>query len=133
MPMSAPISGFNSKKASQIAAFFAISEIGITKAKIIKLVYLSEREFMSRYSHPMTFDEFFSVKHGPICSATLNGIDGNLGTPEWGILQLGDENEVSTTRGLGRKDLDEVSDAEFEVLKDIWNCLLYTSPSPRDS
>jgi len=116
----APISGYKSVKASQIAAFFADSEVGITKAKVIKLVYLSEREFMKRYAHPMTFDEFYSIKHGPICSATLNGIDGNLGYPEWGILRLGDENEVSTTRGVSRADLNYVNDAEFEVLTDIW-------------
>ena len=58
------------------SAYFALKSGGvIEKLKLIKLIIFRER-FLSEYHHPMLFDELYSLPHGPICSSTLNGIDG---------------------------------------------------------
>ena len=40
--------GFRPRKAAQVAAFFASQENPIEKLKLIKLIYLSERESLCR-------------------------------------------------------------------------------------
>jgi len=45
--------------------------------KLIKLIYLSERESVRSRGRPMIFDEFYSLKDGPISLNALNGINGN--------------------------------------------------------
>jgi uncharacterized phage-associated protein len=73
----APLVGFKLKKAAQLAAYFSVQSEGlIEKLKLIKLIYLTERRFIANHKHPMLYDELYSLPHGPICSSTLNGIDG---------------------------------------------------------
>jgi len=75
-----PLNGFQSRKAAQIAASFAIKSGGrIEKLKLIKLIYLSERQFASDHDRPMLYDEFYSLKDGPICSSSLNESIQNRG------------------------------------------------------
>src|SRR5690349_9448667 len=80
----APLVGFKSRKAAQLCAFFAIKAGGlIEKLKLIKLVYLAERTCLKDWHRPILFDELFSLPHGPICSSTLNGIDGAVHAEMW--------------------------------------------------
>src|SRR5215204_5006759 len=73
----APLVGFRPDKAAQLAAFFAVQSDGmLDKLKLIKLIYMTERKFVGDNHCPMLFDELYSLPHGPICSSTLNGIDG---------------------------------------------------------
>jgi uncharacterized phage-associated protein len=116
-----PIVGFRSRKAAQMAAHFACLSGGtIEKLKLIKIIYLAERECISRHARPMLFDEFYSLPQGPICSATLNGIDGRLDGNVWDSYIARNGNIVVAVRAIGRQDLDEVSDAEFDVLSKAW-------------
>jgi len=60
--------GFESRKAAQAAAYFTgLSKSRIDKLKLIKLIYLSEMESIDKRRRPMFFDEFYSMKAGPIC------------------------------------------------------------------
>ena len=57
-----PLVGFKSRKAAQMAAFFAVKSAMpnhgmIEKLKLIKLIYFSEREHLKQYRLPMLFDE----------------------------------------------------------------------------
>lgn len=114
--------GFDSRKAAQIAAYFLGMQPGMEKLKLIKLIYLSEREFVGRFGHPMIYDELYSLKDGPICSSTLNGINGDLEDPYWSQLVRMDKNNrnVHPATEVDRDALDEVSDAEIEVLGHVW-------------
>ena len=117
----APLIGFQSRKAAQVAAYFVSLEEAIEKLKLIKLIYLSEREFLSRYSHPMLFDELYSLEHGPICSSTLNGINGEVDEEEWSqFIELKNNRNVIPVTNIRREALDEVSDAEMDVLDFVW-------------
>lgn len=115
------LSGFRARKAAQIAAYFAAREgRAIEKLKLIKLMYLAEREFARRNEVPMLMDEYYSLKHGPICSNALDGINGT-GSRDWNEFITRSGREVSAAVSIDRDTLDEVSDAEMEVLEAIWS------------
>ncbi|MCB2117375.1 MAG: SocA family protein [Rhodobacteraceae bacterium] len=117
-----PIQGFQPLKAAQLCAFFAsLSKGHIEKLKLIKLIYLTERKFLNTYSEPILWDEFFSLPHGPICSATLNCIDGLLFeqlTSQYFVRQ-GNRN-IHAVKIFPREDLDALSEAEIETAEFIW-------------
>jgi uncharacterized phage-associated protein len=67
--------GFNPRKAAQAVAFLIRGRGGRTDIMdIIKLVYLSDREFLARYDRPILFDDFFCLDHGPVDSVTYDAI-----------------------------------------------------------
>lgn len=118
------IPGYNVRKAAQLVAFFANRQGGsINVLKLSKLVYLADREFLSRYDCPILYDKFVSMDHGPVNSVTLNFINGCLEDKDnW-------DNYVSDREGhsigLPRREittdqLDQLSDAEIDVLEYVW-------------
>jgi uncharacterized phage-associated protein len=116
-----PLVGFRTRKAAQICAYLALKSDGIIeKLKLIKLVYLSERAFLGNYRTPMLFDELYSLPHGPICSSTLNGINGAVDEEVWSDYIARNGNLVVALKKFDRDSLDEVSDVEIECLDEIW-------------
>ncbi len=113
-----PVIGFRSRKAAQVCAFLASVNGGIEKLALVKLVYLTERDAMARLGRPMLFDELYSLPHGPVCSATLNGINGG-GDGIWAAYLTRNGNHVYPARAITRAELDEVSDAEFESVLSV--------------
>ena len=118
----APLVGFRSRKAAQLCAYFASTSGGIIdKLKVIKLAYLSERKFLAEYHLPMLFDEFYSLPHGPICSSTLNGLDGMIHEDTWGeFIKRSGRDKIIATKKFDRDELDELSDAEISTLEASW-------------
>ena len=118
-----PRVGFKSRKAAQIAAYFAAQSSGrsVEKLKLIKLIYLAEREHLARHGRPMIYDELFGMKDGPICSSALNGINDSPTDTIWGSFISKQGNDVSPKMNFSRDHLDELSDAEISVLLKIWN------------
>ena len=59
--------GFEHTKAAHVAAFLLLrAGVPVTKLKLIKLVYIAEREFLRQYGRSMTLDTFCSLPHGPV-------------------------------------------------------------------
>lgn len=116
-----PLVGYRSRKAAQLCAHFALKAgaCGIEKLKLIKLVYLSERMFLSEYYMPMLYDELYSLPNGPICSSTLNGIDGHFGDC-WSDFISKNGNVIFPNKSFSRDDLDEISNAELAVTEKVW-------------
>jgi uncharacterized phage-associated protein len=115
-------SWFNARKAAQVAAFFCEKQGGeIYVLKLVKLIYLADREFMAECGFPITNDLHVSMDHGPVNSCTLNLIDGNTETESWSDL-ISDraQHRVGLARGLTQDDLDELSDAEVDALGRVW-------------
>ena len=116
-----PVAGFRSRKAAQICASFANWNNGsMEKLKLIKLVYLSERKHLARYHQPMLFDELYSLPLGPICSNTLEGINGLTHDELWSRFIDRRGKLVFATDSFSRASLDEISDAEFDILSEVW-------------
>ena len=117
-----PLNGFQSRKAAQIAASFAIRAVGkIEKLKLIKLIYLAERQFATDHDRPMLYDELYSLKDGPICSASLNGINGIIDVDLWRKFIARNGNIIIPVKAFVRDDFDQVSDAEMAAVEIVWN------------
>jgi uncharacterized phage-associated protein len=113
--------GFQSRKAAQMSAYFAQkNNASVDKLKLIKLIYLAEREFITKYGQPMLYDEFFSLKHGPICSNALDGINGRIDEKTWSTFIATKNDNISPAKNFSREDFDEISDAEIEVIDAIY-------------
>jgi uncharacterized phage-associated protein len=119
------IPGYNIRKAAQTTAFLAKKEGGaISVLKLAKLLYLADREFMSRYDFPILFDELVSMPHGPVTSMTLNYINGlTEDRDHWDDFVVARAGHMV---GIAREDLsidelDELSDAEIHVLETVWD------------
>ena len=115
--------GYSARKAAQVTAFFAIKEGGsINVLKLAKLLYLSDREHLSRYDFPILFDTFVSMPHGPVTSLTLNYVKGFVEDAGWNefITDLAGYCVGVAVEGLSLDDLDELSNAEADTLEDVW-------------
>jgi len=90
--------------------------------KLMKLLYMADRESMDRYSAPMSNDYAVSMPHGPVLSSTLNLITGQIESPFWRSWISPDaRHEVSLSRPVHSwEDLDELSEADLEILDLVW-------------
>jgi uncharacterized phage-associated protein len=112
--------GFRSRKAAQVSAIFLARAGGrMDKMKLIKLLYLTERESLAKRGRPIFYDEFYSLKDGPICSNALDGLNGQLDKDVWSAY----------VRKEGSKDIllvaerehDEISESDFDILDSVWD------------
>ena len=117
---------YSEKRAAQTAAFF-VSRAGgtIEILKLMKLMYLAERESFARYGEPITGDILVSMKHGPVLSKTLDHMNGFIDSEEGGW-----ESWISARAGhqLGLQPAHDpagrfthLSDADTEILDFIWS------------
>ncbi len=118
---------FNEKKAAQVAAFFL--QAGGSKLsllKLMKLMYLAERRSLEKYGEPMIGDRLCSMEHGPILSHTLNHMNGlRESSPDGWDSWISDRanHELALVKPITdvRNDLDLLSDADIEILEELWN------------
>ena len=114
---------FNEPKVAQMAAFLLDKGRGKMKyLKLLKMLYLADRESLKRHAFPMSGDRFVSMDHGPVLSRTFNLIKGAPNSTDRGWnYWVADKADyiVSLRRKVTRKALDEVSDADLDVLQDV--------------
>ena len=117
---------FNERKVAQMAAFFLgqSQESRMPHLKLMKLLYLSDREAMRAFGWPISGDRLVSMPHGPVLSQTLNLMDGDVesqlgGWEEW--ISDKENHELSLRQPLNAAALDELASAEIDVLKAVWD------------
>lgn len=68
---------FNEIKTTQAVTLFLQKSDGrkMNYMKLIKLLYLADREALLRWSRPITGDTYFAMKNGPVLSNVLNIIN----------------------------------------------------------
>lgn len=113
---------YKEEKAAQVAALFLKLRGGkMSYLKLLKLMYIAEREALARFGRPITYDQFWAMEHGPILSATYNRIKGEVVfgiEPAW-------ENYITTRQGYDvrlKKEapIGELSDAEIKVIQEVF-------------
>jgi len=68
---------FDEQRTAQAAAFFLHKAEGrMPLFKLMKLLYLAERESYRRYGEPISGDQLVSTPHGPALSLTLDMMNG---------------------------------------------------------
>ncbi|WP_303982137.1 Panacea domain-containing protein [Dongia mobilis] len=120
----ADMPGYSARKSAQAAAFFAKMQGGaINILKLIKLLYLSDRESLQRYDMPILWDKFVAMPQGPVDSLTLNYVNGFVRDSDgWAEYVTDRKNhKIGLVRhDLVEDDLDELSDAEIGIFHDVW-------------
>ncbi|MBS1942228.1 MAG: SocA family protein, partial [Bacteroidetes bacterium] len=115
---------FNERKVAQMAAFLLSKQDGrMPHLKLMKLLYLAERESLNHDAIPMSGDRLVSMEHGPVLSHTLNHMDGDIeSSPDgWGEYISSKENyELSLKKAVTRRELEELSDADIAILDRLW-------------
>jgi uncharacterized phage-associated protein len=116
---------FDESKVAQMTAFFLKRSGGkMQYIKAIKLLYLAERLSLDRYHMPMSGDRLYSLPKGPIVSTTYNIIKEEL--PELGKAWGAWVNKkvgyyISSKKSFDSMDeLDELSEADIEILEQVW-------------
>lgn len=117
---------YNPEKAAQTIAFFAMREGGsINVLKVIKLVYLADRESLRLRGHPIQDEPRFSLPHGPVNSTTLDHLNGAYrdNQPVWlKVLEARAGYNVGVASNkLADADLDMLSVREISILNSVWD------------
>lgn len=108
-----------------MAAYFIHQNGGsIEILKLIKLIYLSERESYIRYGEPMIGDDLVSMEHGPVVSTTYNHCKREIesepgGWDEW-ISERDGNNLALLVDNVVLDELKQLSDADAEIIENIW-------------
>ena len=70
---------FDERKATQVAALFIRKNGGaLNYMKLIKLLYLANREAFRRWGRPIVLDGYFSLPYGPILTKVLSLVNEQL-------------------------------------------------------
>ncbi len=117
---------FSERKVAQMAAFFLDKRGGcMSHLKLMKLLYLADRESLAQFGAPISGDSPVAMPHGPVLSMTLDLMDGNVRPSQdgWDAWVTAKENyEVSLARSLlSRDELDELSDNDIDTLSVVWD------------
>jgi len=111
---------FKEDKATQAAALFLMLRgAPMSHLKLMKLLYLAEREAFIRLGRPITFDSYVSMSHGPVLSQTYDLLTGeSQDKGYWENAITAPENyEVTLKSDPGT---DKLSSAEEEIIKEIF-------------
>lgn len=116
---------FTEEKVAQMAAFFLDKNGGkLGHLKLIKLLYLSDRQCLIDTGYPMTDDDMYSLPNGPILSDTLDLINGRAKqATQWSawVTPTNQNKEVTLSRQFKSYDLlDELSLAEIDILEKVY-------------
>lgn len=116
---------FDQVKTAQIAAqLMRICGSPIEILKLMKLLYLVDREAMDRFGFPVTGDRMVSMPHGPVLSQTLDLINGAQAqiAGGWDALiadRSGRRVALKNPGEVTEESLDELSETELQVIKDV--------------
>lgn len=110
---------YTNAKAQQIAAGFLslAPSRTLTKLALIKLMYIADRTAIAEIGATISGDVHFSLPQGPILSKSLNAMRwSGEGSGPWEPLIKRSGNNVLLTEPVSLDDLDELSDAEAEII-----------------
>ena len=112
----------------QMAAFFADragNEIDLLK--LMKLLYLADRESMRRYGYSLSNDDMFSLPHGPILSKAYRLANQDAAAQEqriwgeWFAERASGDVTVKLRVKVSREKLNYFSDMDREILQSVWD------------
>lgn len=112
------------RQAAQLAAAF-ILKAGrpVGAVRLMKLMYLAERESMRRTGLPIVFDEIYAMREGMMLSRTFDLMTARQRNPkgEWAryIAPLSHAG-LGVCQGVGESSLDRLSRDDLEVVDLVW-------------
>lgn len=112
---------FNERKTTQVAAFF-IKKHGKTLnyTKLIKLLYLTDREALSRWERPLTGDSYVSMPKGPVLSQTYDLINYPDFLDSKSYWHKFISKTIYDVLLIDEPNIDELSEREINLLEQIY-------------
>lgn len=114
---------FNERKVAQMAAFFLQRNGGsLSILKLMKLLYLADRQSLDMFDAPISGDRMVSMPHGPVLSKTYELMNGSGFSVEdgWDSLVADRAGHMLSLKqcdlSQGDLDLPALSEADIEVL-----------------
>lgn len=114
---------FREDKATQAAALFLqLSGEPMDIIKLIKLMYLAERESIVRWGRPITYDSYYSLPQGPVLSITLNLINStfNVDQQTYWYKYITERQGHEVTLTGEQAPMDQLSAAEEKLINEIY-------------
>ncbi|MCY4011987.1 MAG: DUF433 domain-containing protein [Gammaproteobacteria bacterium] len=113
------------RQAAQMAvAFIRKANAPIGKLRLVKLMYLAEREAMLRYLLPIVEDDVCAMQRGMALSATwrlARGARSPMPTGDWGGHIVQTDRGLSVRKGVSVQSLDGLSDDDLHVIQQVWD------------
>ena len=116
---------FDEHKVAQAAAYLLSLRKGrMSHLKLMKLLYLADREALRRYGMAISGDSYAALPHGPVLTQTKELMDGDCpsaagGWESW--ISDKEDHEVALCQAVSRDALDELSNADIAVLDAVWH------------
>lgn len=114
---------FNEAKTAQMAAYLLRKTGGrMNYMKLLKLLYLADRESMKQTGDSMSHDLFYSLPYGPVLSRTLELLQGQPGASWQQLIAKHDyDAELAPAgRDTATDDLDELSPRNCTILDQVF-------------
>lgn len=119
---------FNEKRTAQAAAYFLHRAGGrLPLLKLMKLMYLAERESLRAYGEPICGDKPVSMPNGPVLSRTYELMNGwgsqdERGWNAWIEDRAGHDLALRDASMIRSPEMDllELSDGDLEILDKVW-------------
>jgi uncharacterized phage-associated protein len=111
---------FREAKTAQAAALFLHLRGGrMHYIKLLKLLYLADREALRRWGVPITMDRYVSMRHGPVPSRTYGLVVEEGEKPEWSRLISSPMGDYEVELQLANPPQDLLSRAESALITEI--------------
>lgn len=114
---------YREKKTAQMAAFFLTKLNGsMPHLKLMKLLYISDRESLRCDGSTMSHDKMVSMPHGPVLSQTLDCMNGNTDSSDWNLYITDIANHaVKLNEGISIESLDLLSEFDISIMENVLN------------
>lgn len=119
--------GFNfaHKKAAQLLNYFAIQNGGeISKLKALKLVFFADRYHLRKYGRPITNDQYWAMRLGPVPSSVKELFELDSASPEerhYAEQFFGHTDKPHIIRSKAAVDFRVLSASDKEAVVFAWN------------
>lgn len=112
---------FSEEKVTHMASYLLLRRGGrMSYLKLLKLLYLAEREALVKWGESMSGDKFVSMPRSPVMSSTYDLIQAESNI--WNLFISSEADfEVSLKQGILKEDLDELSRSELQILDSIFD------------
>ena len=117
---------FSERKVAEMAGYFLLKTDGgmMHHLKLMKLLYLSDRECFRQHGFSMSEDKMVSMKHGPFLFETLNFVCGSRQSEPGGwdsLISDKADHQVSIKPEANVDDFLELSRADMETMDSVWD------------
>ena len=112
---------FNEEKATELAVCMLSWGGSMKFIKLLKLIYLADREALDREGHSISTDRWVSMKHGPVPIQTYNLIHQEDDPDRHPVWNQYIENQADYSIGLKKEmGINHLSEAERAIAEDVW-------------